>query len=59
MFIVSFIVITILSLCFGQFSILPVLGLALFATIIEACSPFGIDNLTVPILTAILAFFII
>ena len=59
MFIVSFIVITILSLCFGQFSILPVLGLALFATIIEAFSPFGIDNLTVPILTAILSFFII
>lgn len=59
MFIVTFIVITILSLCFGQFNILSVLILSLLATLIEALSPFGIDNLTVPIITALVAFYII
>ena len=59
MFVVTFAVVSILAICYNQFSILGVLGVSAFATIIEAISPYGIDNLTVPILTAILAFFII
>ena len=59
MFLTSLIVITIITLCFNQFNILKVLLLSSVATIIEAISPFGIDNLTVPILTSLLAFLII
>ena len=59
MFVVSFIVISILALCYGQFNLPAILLVSGVATIIEACSPFGLDNLTVPIITSILAFFVI
>ena len=59
MFVVTLLVVSILTLCFNQFSILGVLIISVVATLIEAFSPLGIDNLTVPILTSILAFFII
>ena len=59
MFVASFIAISILALCFNQFSILGVLIVSAIATLIEAVSPFGLDNITVPILTSILAYFII
>jgi len=59
MFIISFIAISILTLCFNQFSLLNVLIVSAVATIIEAVSPFGLDNLAVPILTSILSYFII
>ena len=59
MFVASFIAISILALCFNQFSILGVLIISSIATVIEAFSPFGLDNITVPILTSILAYFII
>ena len=59
MFVASFIAISILALCFNQFSILGILIVSAVATLIEAISPFGLDNITVPILTSILAYFII
>lgn len=59
MFVVSFVVMSALALCFNQFALWNILLLSLITTIIEAISPFGIDNLSVPILTAILAFFMI
>jgi len=59
MFIASFIVISILSMCFNQFFIIGVLFISVIATLIEAISPYGLDNITVPILTSILAYFVI
>ena len=59
MFIASFIAISILSMCFNQFSIIGVLFISVIATLIEAISPYGLDNITVPILTSILAYFVI
>ena len=59
MFIASFIAISILSMCFNQFSIICVLFISVIATLIEAISPYGLDNITVPILTSILAYFVI
>ena len=59
MFVASFIAISILALCFNQFSIFGVLIVSAVATLIEAISPFGLDNITVPILTSILAYFVI
>lgn len=59
MFVASFIAISILALCFNQFSILGILIVSAVATLIEAISPFGLDNITVPILTSILAYFVI
>ena len=57
MFVVCMIVISITTLCFGQFSILKVVAISLIATIIEALSPMGLDNLTVPILTTIISYY--
>jgi phytol kinase len=59
MFVVTFIVVSILTLAFGSFSLLNVLIISSFATIIEALSPFGIDNLTVPLLTTLVSYFIL
>ena len=57
MFVVCMIVISITTLCFGQFSILKVVAISLIATIIEALSPMGLDTLTVPILTTIISYY--
>lgn len=59
MFVVTFIAISVLLAAYNKFSIIPVLGLSAFATFVEAFSMYGIDNLTVPILTTILAYFIV
>ena len=59
MFVISFIVISILTLLYGQFSLTSVILIAFIATVIEAVSPFGIDNLTVPILTTLIAYILI
>lgn len=59
MFLASFIAISILALCFDKFSLVSIIIVSLIATIIEAISPFGIDNLSVPILTSIVAYFLI
>ena len=59
MFVCSFIVIGILTLVFGQFSLLNILLISCIATIIEAVSPHGLDNLTVPLLTTFVAYLII
>jgi len=54
MFIVSFIVAFIIAVLAGNSCIwlLP-LSLALIATIVEIFSPYGIDNLTVPLITSL------
>ena len=59
MFVFTFAIVSILTLAYGQFSIVNVLLITTFATIIEAVSPLGIDNLTVPLLTTLVAYFII
>jgi phytol kinase len=59
MFVVTFMVVSILTLAFGNFSLLSVLVISSFATVIEAVSPFGIDNLTVPLLTTLVSYFIL
>ena len=59
MFIVSMVVISIITAIYGSFSLLTVLLISLVATIIEALSPFGLDNITVPIITTVLAYLII
>lgn len=59
MFIVSFIVISILTLIYNQFSLLNILIVASISTILEALSIWGTDNLTVPILTSIISFILI
>lgn len=62
MFIISFIVtFTILTLV-GGYSILTLkisLIVATFATFIEAITPWGLDNITVPIITSILVYYLI
>ena len=59
MFVVSFLVISIMTLVYHSFSVLSVLALSAIATIIEAVSPFGLDNITVPLFTALVAYFIV
>lgn len=59
MFVFSFITISIISLIFGMFSIVPVLIISITATLVEMFSVFGIDNLSVPLVTAILSYFIL
>lgn len=55
MLIVSFLVCTVIlwaaTPVFWGIILLQALILAVFATIVEAVSPFGLDNLTVPLLT--------
>lgn len=59
MFIFSLIVVSILTLLYGQFSLISAILISFIATIIEAISPFGLDNLTVPLLSALVAYLII
>lgn len=55
MFVVSFIVTTIILSAYAPTHlVIPSLVIASAATFIEAFSPFGLDNLTVPILTSLL-----
>ena len=59
MFIFTFAAISILTLALGEFVLLGMLLIAVFATVIEAVSPYGIDNLTVPLLTTLIAYLIL
>ncbi len=59
MFLLSFIVISILTLFYDKFSLINTVFVALFATVIEAISPRGLDNLSVPLLTTLVAYLII
>lgn len=56
MLIVTFITICIITSIYCKFSLLSVLILSIIATIIEFMSPFGLDNLTVPLITTLIAY---
>jgi phytol kinase len=52
--IVSFTILTIYALHFGTIGIPVILSSAVVATLIENISPFGLDNLLVPLLVALM-----
>ena len=56
MFVATFIVVSIITLIFNQFSLLSVLIISLVATIVEAVSPFGLDNITVPLVSTLISY---
>jgi len=54
MFVVSFAVLALLITWQGSASVFPAaLGLALLATLVETMTPLGLDNLTVPLVSAL------
>jgi len=54
MLVVSFAVLALLLVWQGIVPVLPVaLGLSLLATLVEAVTPLGLDNLTVPLASAL------
>ena len=55
MFVVSFIVVAIILIINGESNLVPALIIALAATILEAVTPLGLDNLIVPLITALIA----